>query len=233
MTDSLDFLQRFITLGAYIIGVVSIMIVLYKRFVASRSLPAFRSGADHPLLNAYYTNGKSLAPLHQGKFGQLDYVLYTTAVTVRKSFGRDGREHTNVSPGGSTLICCVTLPFKSACHLIGITENGSATFSLKDYIVSRGLEPVVLEGDFPRYAYLYSPPGNQVNARYLMDPNAMAYVADFCKTHHWEIVGNYLYFVSGEAVEGEKVAEDPTPIMTEDIERFVAEIRPAVEDSVA
>lgn len=223
--DPIEFL---FTYGPYIGLGTFFAFVLYKKFVPIRLLPTLRSGANQPLLNAYYTNGKNLEPLDKGMFGALKYVLYITAITTRKHFDRGGREFTSVTSNDATIICCVTLPFKSACHLIGITKNGSATLELQSFIVKKGLEEVSLEGDFPGYAKLYSPPGNQINSRYLMDPSAMAYVADFCKTHHWEIVGNYLYFVSSDAIQGKAVKDDQTPIMTEDIERFVEEIKPAV-----
>lgn len=214
----MDWLSLF-DYAPFVAIVIFLAYTIYTKFIPA-GLTA-RDGSNKPLLNSFYTQGMRLAPLHKDKFGSLSYVLYTTAAPY-------GKKAEETAVYDETIICCVTLPFKSDCHLIGITKNGSLTFELRNFIAERGLEQIVLEGDFPRYAYLYSPPGNQVNARYLMDPSAMAYVADFCKTHHWEIVGNYLYFVSSNSIKGKKVAEDPTPIMTQDVERFVDEIKPAL-----
>ncbi len=201
--------------------------LLFTRFRRRTSLNII-NGNNQPLLNSYYTKDRELVPLDKGSFGQLKYVLYMTGFTTHKSFARNGREVVSTTADEEVIICCVDLPFISSAHLIGLAKNGSSTTLLRDFLEQRNLEKVNLEGDFPSYAHIYTPPGNQVNARYLLDPAAMVFVADFCKTHHWEIVGKYLYFVSSDKIQGRIVDKDPTPIMTEDVERFVAEIKPAL-----
>lgn len=213
-----------------IIAIAALAKLVYDR-IAKRRMTGIDSGFNKPLLNAYYTKNANITPLHNGMFGSLKYVLYMTDsknTTTTGGRGIWGQRSKKVVATEEVIICCVDLPFRSSTHLVGLTKGGQSTLLLQDFIMQRGLERIELEGDFPSYAHIFAPPGNQVNARYLLDPSAMAYVADFCKTHHWEIVGSHLYFVSSDSIQGESVYDDPTPIMTEDIEQFVREIKPAL-----
>jgi Zn-finger nucleic acid-binding protein len=88
------------------------------------------------------------------------------------------------------------------------------------------MEPVILEGDFNNYFDLFCERGMQQEARYALDPKAMAFVLDFCQSENWEIVSNQLYLVVASGM-----GQDPndTTNLQEDIPRFVAEIRPALQ----
>src|SRR5690606_1971269 len=58
----------------------------------------------------------------------------------------------------------------------------------------------------------------------MLDPKAMAFTVDFCRSHSWEIIGSELYFVQ----TGRNHTSDNTN-MFNDIETFIDNIRPAIE----
>ncbi len=112
-------------------------------------------------------------------------------------------------------VFAVYLPFKTKAHIVGIPKGGSNV-----WIVSQGsaMEPVTLEGDYPDYFELYADIGQQADSRYVLDPKAMVFTIDFCKSTNWEIANSTLYFYS----------QDDLPSF-EIVDKFVEEIRPAVE----
>lgn len=121
----------------------------------------------------------------------------------------------------SAAIIQVFLPFSAKIHLLGI-PNDDRHIQLKP---TKGMEKVNLEGDFAKYFTLYCEKGQQTTARYVLDPKAMGFIADFCTTHNWEIINNELLFIhSTNAIPS---AQDPT-FMWEDVDSFIDEIKPAI-----
>lgn len=153
--------------------------------------------------------------LKQGKVGGMQY----SAVAIighADDFGE-------LSSGA--LMYMVTLPYRTQVHLLGIPKATRVAQLKPD---SRGslMEKVILEGDYPNYFSLYTEKGMQTDVRYALDPKAMLFTIDFCQSHSWEIADGYLYFVQGNTPQ---YKDDPT-YMFEDIERFVAEVRPVVSN---
>lgn len=196
---------------------------LTKTLMASR-LPKKQIVADSPILLSYFSNDSQIVGLDSGNFGDLSYVLLTT-----KTDYKNANNHAKdiVPSSGGVIVCRVSLPFQTGSHLVGIAKNGSKELGLDEFLARRNLETIELEGNFSEHTALFAPPGNQFNARYLLDPKAMAFVIDFCRTHHWEIINDELYFVTNDSLSRVN-NNDPTPIMTDDIERFVEEIKPAL-----
>jgi Zn-finger nucleic acid-binding protein len=170
----------------------------------------------NPLLLAYYTNGKKVMTAHEGTTEQgMHYTaIYSGSPASRADY--QGIEN--------SLIYRVELPYQSQIHLMGIPKNGYATL-LEPVSGPNKMEPVDLEGDFGNYFSLYTDKGNQVQARYLLDPKTMAFIVDFCMSHSWEIINDEFYFVK---TIDTNVENDPTD-MFDDIQRFADEIRPAIE----
>lgn len=113
----------------------------------------------------------------------------------------------------------VYLPFTTSLRLLAIPTLEAS--QLNPANGKSMMEPVVLEGDFPNYFKLYSNNGEQVLSRYILDPKAMAFVVDVCKKYSWELVNDELIFVTKSGI----------PI--EEIDKFIAEIRPAIEISAS
>lgn len=61
--------------------------------------------------------------------------------------------------------------------------------------------------------------------QYVLDPSAMLFTVNFCQSHNWEIIGRDLYFAQ---TAGTGAVDDPTDTW-DDVNEFIAQIRPAVE----
>lgn len=169
---------------------------LAKMVLASR-LPKKQIVANSPLLLSYFSSDKQMVGLDSGNFGDLPYVLLA-AKTDNK--GQTSHVDQIASSSSGTIVCRVSLPFKTNSHLVGVSKNGALELGLNEFLARRNLEKIELEGNFSEYTALFAPPGNQFNARYLLDPKAMTFVIDFCKTHHWEIINDELYFVTNDTI---------------------------------
>lgn len=155
------------------------------------------------LLN-YYTDGGATAALHHGKIGTMHYIVMANSATNAAFYQ-------------------IELPFSANIHLLSIPRQDAVRLNP----AGRGsvLEPVVLEGDYPDTFMLYGEKGKQAQARYVLNPKAMAFMMDFCTSHSWEIIDNSLYFVQTTSQ-----AESDKTTMFEDIAGFVEEITPRIGD---
>lgn len=164
------------------------------------------------VLITYYTEGVELVPLQSGKLGDLNFTAIATTLKTQNNI--------NSRPA---LIYRVELPFHSKVHLLGIPKQNGVE-QLNPAGSNSVLERVSLEGDYDNYFTLYAEKGMQTQSRYVLDPKAMAFTIDFCRSHNWEILGGDLYFIqaSGQA------SGDPTA-MANDIVPFVAQIRSSIE----
>lgn len=115
----------------------------------------------------------------------------------------------------SLVIDLVYLPFTTNIRLLAIPKNSKNR--INPSFGNSLMEPVSLEGDFPNFFSLYSNKNQGTEARYVLDPAAMAFVVDVCKKYSWEIVNNELIFVSDNGL-------DP-----ETLQKFISEIRPSIE----
>ena len=152
-----------------------------------------------------------MAETHRGKSGPLYYSIVV-------SMGALDVSQPNASRGG--VIYRVDLPFTTKVHLLSIPK------SEEEQIDPRGtyMEPVVLEGDFPDYFSLYAEKGMQAQARYVLDPKAMQFVMEFCRTHNWEIIGDQLIFLHANTSTEHDIEE-----VMATVNGFIATIRPALE----
>ncbi len=124
-----------------------------------------------------------------------------------------------VSPSGSASekaesMFMVELPFVTAAHLVGVPIARLRQLTS----AHAAMEPVMLEGDYPQYFRLYTEQDGQTESRYMLDPKAMAFTIDFVKEYYWEIRDNALFLIGDETLPS-----------LDTVDRFVAEIRPAVE----
>jgi Zn-finger nucleic acid-binding protein len=161
-----------------------------------------------PILFLYYTMNRSFLPLHKIDKGDSRVYIYS-------SF--------NYTDGNTATMFLVHLPFKTKIHLLAITKRKDMSqFRIEK--INSVMEPVLLEGDFHNFFTLYTEKGMQTDSRYVLDPKAMAFTMDFCKSHSWEIRGSEFYFVQ----ENFSNVEGDTTWMWDDIDQFIKEIKPAV-----
>jgi Zn-finger nucleic acid-binding protein len=107
-------------------------------------------------------------------------------------------------------IYAFALPFKTGLHLLGVPAGESG----RSWHKTAGMEQVVLEGEYPTYFSLYAEEGQQALTRYHLDPQAMVFSVDFCKTFHWEIVNNTLYFLDEDLLPSLDTADEFISLIT-------------------
>lgn len=193
----------FLIILTVVIFILVILGVLYSRkffWVTSKNTP---------VLFQYYIQKGIFLSLK--KIKGKDYDMYTY-----KSFNF-GRNNLNAT------ILLVHLNFKTKLHLVALSNN-QPTKNLKIEGTDSLIEEVKLEGDYNEYFKLYTEKGSQSQARYIIDPTAMAFTADFCKSHSWEINDSSFYFV------WDNFNNTPTEksIIFENVEKFIEEIKPAL-----
>ena len=110
----------------------------------------------------------------------------------------------------------VELPFVAAAHLVGLSNEQKLPIVVD--VHNSALEPVALEGDYAQHFALFADKQEQVEARYVFDPKAMAFTIDFCKQFNWEIVGDSLFFLSSNSMPSFEL-----------VDQFISEIRPAID----
>lgn len=119
--------------------------------------------------------------------GQIDDVVYRVYVT--------GESHGGHMSGGARLYV-FELDFNTRAHLIGLGNDSQYDkFKLKSHLNTYDVEYIDLEGDFNQHFDLYAAQGQQTQARYVFDPQAMATYIDYCRYNFWEIVDNELHIV--------------------------------------
>ena len=187
-----------------IIAIVIVPAIFYWFLVLSPNAKKNRktrgiSVADSSILLAYYTENKKLIQLKSGNLDQFSFSAIATN-------------------DASTLIYRVQLPFATHVHLLGIPQEGNAAKLAPDSEPSI-MEEVQLEGDYHKFFKLYTEKGQQVQARYVLDPKAMEYTTKFCTLYSWEILKGELYFV--------QTANAPN--FNQIVGSFIREIRPSLE----
>ena len=203
-----QFGEILIVIGAGLYALVSAIIMRHRRKHRSPVLP------DTSVLLAYYTDGTEILPI---KKGAVDGMRYSILATMSKS--------AISKESNSAILIAVDLPFRTRIHLVGISKT-SGTTDIRPDGENGIMEKVHLEGHYDKFFTLYTEKGSQLEARYILDPKAMAFTIDFCQSHNWEIIRDTLYFLQET---GSKSIDDPTH-MEQDIVTFIEEIKPAVID---
>ncbi len=116
-------------------------------------------------------------------------------------------------------IYAVELPFMTGVHLLGIPRQNESTEPLS-ITKPASMEPVELEGNYNDIFSLYADRDQQIQSRFVLDPAAMIFTIDFCRRFNWEIVGDTLYFMNSGKLPSFEI-----------VDKFVQEIRPAIEVS--
>ncbi len=172
-------------------------------FVAYRRRHRGTTSPNTSVLLAYYTEGAELVPIGTGEIAGMPYAAITAL-------------------NQPMILFRVDLDFTSRVHLLGVPKNTDVA-QLDPGGRGSTMERVELEGDYSNYFGLFCEKGQQEQARYVLDPKAMVFTIDFCRSHNWEIIDNQLYFLQAASDH----PADPTPMM-DDIAKFVANIKPVV-----
>lgn len=189
-------------------NIIPIAMVAYIAFAVTRAARRKQPRSHISLPNTsvlltQYTDGTQLLPVGTGEVSGRPYSAITTTDL-------------------KMLLIRVELEFTSQLHLLGVPKNTKATQI--DPATTKGvMEPVKLEGDYNNYFDLYCEAGQQIQSRYILDPKAMLFTVDFCRSHNWEIIDNVLLFLQTSSNN----PNDPTD-MFDDIEGFISTIKPAL-----
>lgn len=213
--NSNDPLGLYLAVGLIVFGAI---VTAWRRYSLGRLIrkdtsdPA-DSQSDSQILS-FYTAGHSLVSAGTGTLDNMHYATYITT---------PGSDPTVGYVDELAVINVLDLPFNTDTHLIGLSkEHHVDRLKFANFARANGMEPVVLEGDFRDYFDLYAAKGEQVDVRTVLDPKAMEYVVDYCKSNFWEINRAEMYFVASSS------DSKNTDIFKEAAE-FVTEIKPALK----
>lgn len=193
---------------------LSLLTVMWKRFSLNRLLIRRAVPVDSPddsAIIAYYTAGHMVAGANRSKLNGMKYSTYLTLPAADA-----------VYDDGTAAIVALDLPFNTEVHLLGLTkEHGIDRVQFEAFLGANGMEKVELEGDFPDYFDIYAAPGQEAAVRLVLNPESMAYVVDYCRTHFWEINCSELYIV---ASENDRKGDN----FIADSQCFIEQIKPAL-----
>ncbi len=163
-----------------------------------------------------FTRGRSSLLVHYTQPGTGIHLMSLTEGVM------DDGSYYNVLSAGDNMLYVVQLPFQTKLHMLAVAQ-ASGLFSGASLVErSPDIRRVELEGDFIHYFQLYVSPQYEKQVRYILDPKAMAYVIDFCRSNTWELLNDELYIVVGRSSE--------QSVTLQEIASFTSEIRPVVAD---
>jgi Zn-finger nucleic acid-binding protein len=175
----------------YFVLIVFVIVILFQelrlgRFLPRKSAPA---ATNFSAIIAFLTLNSTLELIAKKKLQDLSYFFYITNPL------NELRDPTN------TIACIyeLELPYQTKTHLVGLSKkHGLDRVEFATYMQSNGMEQIKLEGDFPDHFDLYGPPGQQFNARVVLDPTAMETIIAFCDEHFWELNNDSFYIALTE-----------------------------------
>lgn len=205
-----------IILGFIVCGLIGV--VLHKFSV----LPRLRNlidkqdtpniTADGSLLISFFSAGHTVLPLTRNKGNGLRYsLLFTLPDNTRTSYVNN-----------EAVIESLDMPFNTQTHLVGLSKQHALDrIEFENFVAANGMEKVELEGDFQEYFDIYAIKGQQFQVRYVLNPEAMDFVINFCRSHFWEISNSEFYIV---ATKDDKSNDN----ILDDSQKFVTAIKPAL-----
>jgi hypothetical protein len=150
---------------------------------------AYRSrSSETSALVSYYSTGHDILNTGSGTSDGMRYGMYMTTPA-----GGDSGESFIMQ---STVIYVLNLPFNTQVHLLGV--NTSSTLSklqFETYLTAVGMAKVALDEEFDKVCDMYTGRDHEFRVQYALDPDAMAFVKKYCRTHLWELHDSELYVV--------------------------------------
>lgn len=193
--------------------------VVWRKFSVGRLLdrtPPDTADTEGSAILSFYTAGHSLFNVKHGKLNGMRYSFLLTGPSD-SPYARS-----NDFVDESAVIYTLELPFNTQTHLLGLSKEFKVDrVQFEAFLQANGMKKVTLEGDFPDYFDIYATEGQDFEVRYVLDPEAMGFVVDYCHSHFWEINNAELYFVSTRATQ------DSTAIL-EESQKFMEQIKPAL-----
>ena len=198
------------------IVVVVIRAFSLQRLFGGKTLSATSSNASNII--AYYSAGHGLVNAARGKVNNIGYSILLTGPLLPES------ARTAAFVTDEAIIYTLDLPFNTEAHIVGLSKKYSIDrLQFASFLITNGMEKVNLEGDFSDHFDIYAVKGQQFQVRYVLNPEAMQYVANYCTAHFWEINSSEMYFVASTTD-----AADRSNIVTESLQ-FVQQIQPALK----
>lgn len=190
--------------GVQLIVSIAVLLFLFEqsRQYFQRNGRVNRRNAS--LLLTHYTDGAKLMNLDKGDLAR-------------------GASYNVIATNTGSIMYIIQLPFFSTARITAI-PTAAGVPQLKPGGLSNVLKPVVLEGDYPKYFSIYASQEQKSNVQYILDPAAMQFTLDFCRTHSWELIDDQLLIISSP--EADEV------LSLRIVERLIAEIQPRVAQEV-
>jgi Zn-finger nucleic acid-binding protein len=205
--------------------------VLILFFVGKyKSWPAWFFGGKNAvdneggLLLAFYTRGNAIFRLSSGEQAGNSYKVFETVPDPMA-----GKISNAVASGA--VIYAIDLDFNTQAHIIGVGKSTPADrTSIIEALHDYKMEKVELEGDFSDYFDVFCAPGQQVQVRYVFNPEGMATFEKYVKDNCWEVVGDQLYVVGNamQALQGSLQGDD----VIAESSTFIQSVSPAIKGSL-
>lgn len=209
-----------------IVGLIVLIVIVgriaWRKFSIGGIFRNGRSNIDITSLDSsaiisYYTAGHNLINAKKGSLNGMSYSMLVTMPLQKNSAIKD----IPFTKAGA-FIYTLDLPFNTETHLVGLSKKYEVdALEFETFLRANDMAKINLEGDFSDYYDLYASQGQDFQARYVLDPEAMEFVVDYCRTNFWEICGSELYFVITNDQGGN------TNVVTES-QKFVEQIKPAL-----
>lgn len=193
----------------------SVSLLLVIVIIATISVAAW--WRERKMVHEAFTAGSALLTWYTYKAGSENNKT-PSIISLKEGELGDGSYYNVLSVAARRVIYSVQLTFQTELHVLAIARKDD--MDERRFMDNPAMVRVDLEGDFPSYFHLYVTPGQEQRLRYILDPEAMVTVIDFCKTNSWELVDDELYIV---------VAEDSQQLVTlRAIQDFVSRVQPVL-----
>ena len=213
MTDNLKLIVLAIVV-AFIVGRVLQRRWSIANALSKSSAEDAANAPDTSAILSYYTAGHDLVNAGSGTVSGMNYTLYITGPL-------DGGQGDGFV-SEQAIIYALELPFNTQAHLLGLSKSfGLDRLQFASFLRGLGMENIQLEGDFPDYFDVYATGDQGFEVRTVLEPDSMAFVVEYCRTHFWEIHDAMLYFAITDSSTGN---ED----FVVESKRFAESIRPAL-----
>ncbi len=205
---------------------IIVFLICFALLIAYRKARAYQASkviVQSSLIILLHVPGTGLTKVSEGTLGGYPYKMMIAASSGGKN---TSPILVNEAKLGGSVILALTLPFVNTVHLACLGIPGSIDVLAEARGV--GLQPAVLEGDFPDYFRMYCGTDQQIDLRTVIDPADMAFLVDYCKRENWEILGDTIYFSQNRNAPDDDPDIDNTT-MVKDAEDFAKRVVPALK----
>lgn len=155
---------------------------------------------DEPIISsADLLSGTHLTPMADGTVGTRTYHM--------------------LSDSTGKVMMFVDIGHDTGLHVIAIGGKSQLGYHVTNVKRQQWLEPVQLEGDFPKDFQVFCTKGKQMEVRQIFAPDTMVHFQEFCQSYNFELYKDTIYFSQAQGATDD--GDDTT--MVTDVVNFLQE----------